>query len=119
MASSPNNLDTGGASIVSTSRISGLADSRVWKAGSGYGKSSKHPKPLFRVATLTVGTLKKRSAEVVETMTRRNVDICSIQEHRWAGSLATNQSRILKGNNSSYSSFGMAIKKDMVVLVFS
>ena len=79
-----------------------LADSRVWNAGSGSGESSEHPKTTFRVASLNVGSLKSRGSEVVETMFRRGVDICAIQEHRWAGGTKSNQSRILKGKNSAY-----------------
>ena len=107
MASSLNNdLVIGGASF-STRNVSGLADSRVWKAGSGYGKSCKHPKntATFRVASLNVATLKRRSNEVVETITRRNIDICAIQEHRWSGGIETNQTRMLKGKNSKYKFF--------------
>ena len=49
-----------------------------------------------------MGTLKKRSSEVVETLTRRRVDICSVQEHRWAGGIKVNQTRLMKGKNSNY-----------------
>ena len=49
-----------------------------------------------------MGTLKKRSSEVVETLTRRRVDICSVQEHRWAGGTEANQTRLMKGKNSNY-----------------
>ena len=72
------------------------------KAGFGYGKSYKHPKPTFTVASLNVGTLKKGSSEVVESLTRRRVDICSVQEPRWAGGIQANQTRLMKGKNSNY-----------------
>ena len=85
-----------------TGNASGLADSRVWYAESGSGKSSEQPKTTFRVASLNVGSLKSRGSEVVETMFRRRVDIYVIQEHRWAGGTESNQSRILKGKNSAY-----------------
>ena len=85
-----------------TGNASGLADFRVWNAGSGSGESSEHPKTTFRVASLNVGSLKSRGSEVVETTFRRRVDICAIQEHRWAGGTESNQSRILKGKNSAY-----------------
>ena len=49
-----------------------------------------------------MGTLKKRSSEVLETFTGRRVDICSVQEHRWAGGIETNQNRLMKGKNSNY-----------------
>ena len=85
-----------------TGNASGLADFRVWNAGSGSGESSEHPKTMFRVASLNVGSLKSRGSEVVETMFRRRVDICTIQEHRWAGGTESNQFRILKGKNLAY-----------------
>ena len=85
-----------------TGNASGLADSRVWNAGSGSGESSEHSKTTFRVASLNVGSLKSRCSEAVETMFRRRVDICAIQEHRWVGGTESNQSRILKDKNSVY-----------------
>ena len=106
MASSSNNLEIGGASN-HTGSVSGLAfrvreaGSGYGEAGSGYGKSCKHPKPTFRVASLNVGTLKKRSSEVVETLPHRRVDICSVQEHRWVGSIEANQTHLMKGKNSN------------------
>ena len=41
-----------------TGNASGLADSRVWNAGSGSGESSE--KTTFRVASLNVGSLKSK-----------------------------------------------------------
>lgn len=79
-----------------------MADSRVREAGSGHrGKSCEHP-TKFRAATWNVGTLKKRGSEVVETLTRRRVDLCGVQEHRWAGGLTANQTRQIKGKDSIY-----------------
>ena len=100
MASSSNNLEIGGASN-HTGSVSSLAF-REREAGSGYGKSCKHPKPTFRVVSLNVSTLKKSSSDVAETLTRRRVDICSVQEHRWAGAIEANQTRLMKGKNSNY-----------------
>ena len=100
MASSSNNLEIGGASN-HTGSVSDLAF-RVREAGSGYSKSCKHPKPTFRVASLNVRTLKKRSSEVVETLARRRADICSVQEHRWAGGIEANQTCLMKGKNWNY-----------------
>ena len=52
-------------------------------AGSGpCGESSKCPKS-FRVDTLNVGTMKGKASEVVETVSRRRVDLCCLQETRW------------------------------------
>ena len=84
-----------------TGNASGLADSRVWNAGSDSDKSSEHPKTLFKVASLNVGSLKSRGSEVIETIFRRKMDICAIQEHRWAGGTESNQFRILKGQNKT------------------
>ena len=53
-----------------------------------------------RVASFNVGTLRKRNAEVVETLTRRRVDICSLQEHRKKGSLERNQVCWVTGKDS-------------------
>ena len=52
-------------------------------AGSGpSGESSECPKTL-RVGTLNVGTMRGKASEVVETVSRRGVDLCCLQETRW------------------------------------
>ena len=56
----------------------------------------------LRVATWNVGTLKSRSAEVLETLSRRRIDICGVQEHRWKGGITANQVRTLKGKDCKY-----------------
>ena len=91
--------------------VSGLADSQVREAGSDlHGKSCKHL-TKFRAATWNIGTLKRRSAEVVETLTRRGVDLCGVQEHRWAGSLSANQTRLINGKDSKYKFYWSANDK--------
>ena len=63
--------------------VSGLAARGCGAAGSGpCGESSKCPKS-FRVGTLNVGTMKGKASEVVETVSRRRVDLCCLQETRW------------------------------------
>ena len=87
MAESTNEVTLGdaGRNQISVSGVSGLAPSQVWGAGSGHcGKSSKHLRN-FRVGTLNVNTLKGRVCEVVETLSRRKVDLCCVQETRYRG----------------------------------
>ena len=55
----------------------------------------------FRVATLNVGTIRGRSAEIVETLSRRSIDFCCIQEHRWRGASV----RKIVGKDSIYKFF--------------
>ena len=43
----------------------------------------------FRMCSWNVGTMRGRSNEVVEVMSRRKVDISSLQEVRWRGASAT------------------------------
>ncbi|XP_014670792.1 PREDICTED: uncharacterized protein LOC106811605 [Priapulus caudatus] len=52
----------------------------------------------FRIGSLNVGTLRGRASEVVETLSRRKVDICCLQETRYRGG----QCRIFKGKNTKY-----------------
>ena len=67
-------------------------------AGSGHcGKSRKHLRN-FRVGTLNVNTLKGRVCEVVETLSRRKVDLCWVQETRYQGG----HCRIIMGKDSRY-----------------
>jgi exonuclease III len=82
----------------------------VREAESGYCcKSSEFP-AKFRAATWNLGSLKKRSAGVVEILTRV-VDLCAIQEHRWTGSLTANQTHLIKGKDSTYKLFWCANDK--------
>ena len=58
--------------------VSGLAARGCGAAGSGpSGESSKCPKSFH------VGTMKQKASEVVETVSRRRVDLCCFQETRW------------------------------------
>ena len=73
-------------------------------------KKKNHPKKeedyRFRIGTMNVGTMRGRSAEVVETADRRRLDIGFLQETRWKGVQCPSQSRTqvrrLKGKNSAY-----------------
>ena len=56
----------------------------------------------FRAASLNVGTLKEKEAEVVETLTRRGIDLCCLQETRLAGSDDANQARFIAGKDTKY-----------------
>ena len=63
-------------------------------------KSSKHLRN-FRVGTLNVNTLKGRVWEVVETLSRRKVDPCCVQEtNYWGG-----HCRIIKSKDSRFKMF--------------
>ena len=79
----------------------------------------------LRIASWNVGSLKGRSNEVVETLTRRNIDICCLQETRWKGSGA----RMISGKDSNYKLFwigntrgiggvGIFLKQSLVENVF-
>ena len=78
--------------------VSGFASCQVWEAGSGHcGESSKHLRKL-RVGTLSVNTLRGRVCKVVETLSRRKVDVCCIQETRYRGG----NCRTIKGKDTRY-----------------
>ena len=63
----------------------------------------------FRVGTMNVGTMRGRSAEVVETADRRKLDVGFLQETRWKGpklqTQSRSQARWLKAKNSVYKDF--------------
>ena len=63
-----------------------------------------HP-AKFRVALLNVGTLIKKEHKVVETLSRRRIDICSLQETRLTGGVEANQSCVISGKDSKYKLF--------------
>ena len=56
---------------------------------------------MFRIASLNVGTLRGRFSEVVETVSRRGVDLCCLQEVRWRGASA----RMTVGKDYRYKVF--------------
>ena len=100
MASTRIDSASGGANRHQSSvgNVSGLAFCQVWEAGSGHcGESNKHLRK-FRVGTFNVNTLRGRVCEVVETLSRRKVDVCCIQETRYRGGSC----RTIKGKDTRY-----------------
>ena len=71
----------------------------------------------FRAATFKVGTLNKRSAEVVETLTRRKVDLCSLQEIRKKGHLQRKQVCCVTGKDSRMRLYWCGNQRDQGGLV--
>ena len=97
MASRKIGSELGGANRHQSSvgNVSGLTSCQVWEAGSGHcDESSKH----LRVRTFNVNTLRGRVCEVVETLSRRKVDVCCIQETRYSGGSC----RTIKGKDTKY-----------------
>jgi len=62
---------------------------------------TRKPQAKLRLATVNVGSLVGRSAEVIETLGRRKVDIVALQEVRYKNEGA----RTLKGGNFAYKLF--------------
>ena len=63
--------------------------------------SRKISQRIIRIATWNVGTMRGRSGEVVETIARKNIDLCCVQEVRWRGA----STRFIKGKDSRYKFF--------------
>ena len=81
--------------------VLGLADSRVQEAGSSrVGKSSKHPKKLtkFRVGAVNVNTLRRSRCEVVEMLSCRCNDVCTVQDTHYRNG----NCYMVKGKESKY-----------------
>ena len=55
----------------------------------------------LRIGSLNVGTMHGRANEISETLERRGVDICCVQETRWRGGSA----RMISGKSSHYKFF--------------
>ena len=93
----------------SLSGVNHPAQGRVGLNGCGPTRSSiceipRHKKKqinALRIAILNVGTLRGRSSEVVETMSRRGIDLYCVQECRWRGASA----RMIGGKDSRYKCF--------------
>ena len=94
--------------ISSSSRVNQLAHSRIGLNGCGPTRLSicEIQTNVLRIASLNVGTLKGRFNEMVETMSRRGIDLCCIQEYRWRGASA----RMIKSKDSRYSCFWISNK---------
>ena len=105
MASLSTNVVIGGASSRRRRRrggnVASSAPSGVRGAGSEPNSASTQSSS-FRVSTWNLGTLKGRQSEVVESLSRRRVDLCGVQEHRWAGDLSNTQTRWITGKDSRY-----------------
>ena len=109
----------------SVGNISSLASCQVWEAGSGHcGESSKHLRK-FRVGTLNVNTLRGRVCEAVETLSRRKVDVCCIQETRYRGGSCrtikgkdTRYKLYWSGNNKGTAGLGVFVAEEWIEKVF-
>ena len=51
----------------------------------GGRKNTSNVPVCIRFATWNIGTMSSRSAEVVDTLHRRKIDVCCVQETRWTG----------------------------------
>ena len=100
-----NAAGTGVSSLPNTRQISRTGSGRVTRdrpqqprAREGNARGNESESESIRIASLNVGTMKKKSSEVVETMERRRIDICCLQETRWRGGSA----RLLQGKEAKY-----------------
>ena len=102
-----------------------LAFCQVWEAGSGHcGESSKHPRK-FRVGTLNANTLRGRVCEVVETLSRRKVDIYCIEETLYGGGNRctikgkdTRYKLCWSGNDKGSAGLGVFVAEEWIRKVF-
>ena len=80
--------------------VEGVVNGRT---GSGPVRSTscETPHDTFKIASWNIGTMRGRSSEIVETITRRNIDLCCLQEVRWRGASA----RHITGKDSRYKFF--------------
>ena len=60
------------------------------RTGNGPVRSSSYeiPYDTFKIASWNIGTMRDRSSEIVETIKRKNIDLCWVQEVMWRGALA-------------------------------
>ena len=80
----------------------------------------------LRLSSLNVGTMRGRANEVVETLGRRNIDICCIQESRWKGcSVRLIKAKdftykfIWSGDSSGFGGVGILIEKKWIDKIIS
>ena len=83
--------------------------------GEGGGRKNTSNVPdCIRFATWNIGTMSGRSAEVVETLHRKKIDVCCVQETRWTGSGARVMGKA--GHVKVLNSSGRVVKTVMRVL---
>lgn len=114
----------------------GTARSTPWAASSAYDKKNdgggsqpssgydgnlpdadwKVKKDFLRVSTWNIGSMSRRSGEVVEAIRRRGIDICCLQETcwkgescRWLGPLQGRYKFLWKGKEDGSAGVGMLI----------
>ena len=95
--------------------VEGVVNGRT---GSGPVRSTscETPHNTFKIASWNIGTMRGRSSEIVETITRRTIDLCCVQEVRWRGASA----RHIIGKDSRYKFFWVGTTtKAQVALVCS
>ena len=70
---------------------------KEWSKGRASFKKNCHKvnESPFRVRSLNVGSMRGKASEVVETMSRRRVDLCCLQETYWKTNL-----KLIAGRNS-------------------
>ena len=66
-----------------------------------YTKNRKRQYVKLRIVTLNVVTMRGRSTEIIEMLSKHNVDICCVQETCWKGESAQN----ILGKNCHYNLF--------------
>ena len=64
--------------------IESVVNGRI-ETGPVRSTSCETPHIKMKVASWNVDTMRGRSSEIVETITRRNIDLCCVQEVRWKG----------------------------------
>ena len=52
----------------------------------------------FRIGSLNVGTMRGRAGKIVETVSRRKISVCAVQETCWKGC----SDRVIPGKDSKY-----------------
>ena len=68
--------------VMGQTRTSTVMDTQARKS------SVKDKYKTIRIATINIGALTGRSAELMEILKERNIDICAIQETKWSGAKA-------------------------------
>ena len=76
---------------------------KEWSKGRASFKKNCHKvnESPFRVKSLNVGSMRGKTSEVVETMSKRRVDLCCLQETRWKTNL-----KLIAGRDSRYKYYG-------------
>ena len=97
--------------------VEGVVNGRTG-SGSVRSRSCETPHDTFKIASWNISTMRGRSSEIVETITRRNIDLCSGGDVLQQDTLKKTPDTSFSGNNQGSSGVGVLLAEKWVDKVY-